>query len=176
MPSLAYNATSYLRPSRLFLARILRANERFAAQNSVDQYVMRALTIAIKMGKEKRKRGKMVNSLEKEDSEPQFLSLARVEAAKGLTSGNRDRRNYKVGRITKTEASATTRQVNKEEEKCVRVETVAKRRRLAAEAKVVVKAAVRRGESESSVVGLSRIVEPVGLQRARPARENERIS
>ena len=64
------------------LALIFHANERLAAQHSIDKHVRKGFVEALRHEKKKRQWGKRLNLLGEENSEPQFFSSARVQAVK----------------------------------------------------------------------------------------------
>ena len=69
-------------PSSPLVAKLFKANEQLVSQHSIDQYVLRGLTNALKAEKKRRIRGKRLNLIGQEDIGPQFFSLARIEAAR----------------------------------------------------------------------------------------------
>ena len=71
-------------PNRVLLSKIFAANERLAANRSIDQHVIRGLCEALKEEKKRQKRSKRLNLLGKEDSGPQFFSPGRVAAAEPI--------------------------------------------------------------------------------------------
>ena len=70
------------KPAKSWLSKILRVNERLAAEHSIDQHVIRGLMEALKHEKKRRRRGKRLNLLGQEESGPQFFSLTKVQAAR----------------------------------------------------------------------------------------------
>jgi hypothetical protein len=64
------------------LTFILKANTRFAAQNSIANYTILGLIRALKTEKRKRNCGKRLNLVKEEDNGPQFFSPSRVLCAK----------------------------------------------------------------------------------------------
>ena len=73
-------------PTLTKLSKIFRANERLAAEQSISKHVVRGLQEALKDEKKRRTRGKRLNILGLEDSEPQFYSPVKVQAAREFQS------------------------------------------------------------------------------------------
>ena len=53
----------------IFLSKLLRANERLAAERSVNQYIIKGLLKALQQEKKRRNKGKRLNLFGKNDSE-----------------------------------------------------------------------------------------------------------
>ena len=60
----------------------MRANERLAAQHSIDEHINKGLSQALRDKKNRRTKGKRLNLLGEEDAEPQLFSPSRIQAAK----------------------------------------------------------------------------------------------
>ena len=71
------------------LELVFRANERLAAQHSIDEHEKRGLTEALRAEKKKRQRGKRLNLLGEEDVGPQFFSPSRILAARAFQAAKR---------------------------------------------------------------------------------------
>ena len=67
------------------LSKILRVNERLAAEHSIDQYLIRGLTEALKHEKKRRRRGKRLNLLGQEESGPYVMTLGHTQLTHGGT-------------------------------------------------------------------------------------------
>ncbi|SLM34678.1 hypothetical protein LPUS_03585 [Lasallia pustulata] len=61
-------------PSEPLVAKLFRANEHLAAENSIGTHMILGLTAALREEKRRRKRGKRLNLLGEEEPEPQFFS------------------------------------------------------------------------------------------------------
>ena len=70
-----------LEPTRKRLDLIFYSHEQLAAQVSIDNHIIKGLQQTIQIEKSKRKKGKRLNLVGKEDSGPQFFTPARVKAA-----------------------------------------------------------------------------------------------
>ena len=69
-------------PSELLIAKLFRANKRLAVESFIGTHVILGLTAALREEKRRKKRGKRLNLLEEEESEPQFFSPERVTASR----------------------------------------------------------------------------------------------
>ena len=83
------------KPNDLLLWKIFIANERLAADHSIDQHIIKGLCEALKNKKKRRKRGKRLNLLGEEDNGPQFFSSARVQAARAWQASKNDEKTRK---------------------------------------------------------------------------------
>ena len=70
------------KPTESLLSKILRANERLAAEQSISQHVIRGLLEALKQEKKRRRRGQRLNLLGEDNSGAQLFSPTRVLAAR----------------------------------------------------------------------------------------------
>jgi hypothetical protein len=122
-------------PVKSMLALIFRANERLAAQHSIDEHVRKGLTEALRHEKKKRQRGKRLNLLGEEDSGPQFFSPARVQAARDWQAIKDTKEALRQQGIVDKKALAAAKKQQKELNKIERARLLAKRRQQAAEAK-----------------------------------------
>ena len=77
------------------LWKIFIANERLAADHSIDQHIIKGLCEALKNEKKRRKRGKRLNLLGEENNGPQFFSPARVQAARAWQASKNDEKTRK---------------------------------------------------------------------------------
>jgi hypothetical protein len=66
------------------LAKIFRANEKLAAQQSINLHIIRGLEYAIDWEKKKRQRGKRLNLIDEASEGPIFWSPTKVRAAKAI--------------------------------------------------------------------------------------------
>ena len=71
-----------MEPTKQKLALIFRANERLAAQHSIDKHEKEDLIEALQFEKKKRSCGKKLNLLGEEDIGPHLFSPARIQAAR----------------------------------------------------------------------------------------------
>ena len=81
-------------PNSPLLKKLFRANERLASQYSVDQHIVKGLTVSLRNEKKKRQRGKRLNLLGEEDSGPQFFSPQRVQAARQFQATKTLKKHY----------------------------------------------------------------------------------
>ena len=121
-------------PNSPLLKKLFRANERLTSQHSVDQHIIKGLTVSLRNEKKKRQRGKRLNLLGEEDSGPQFFSPQRVQAARQFQATKDTEEVLRQQQILDKKALAATRKAQKEEDKLYRAILAAKRRQLAAEA------------------------------------------
>ena len=129
------------------LKKLFRANERLTSQHSVDQHIIKGLTVSLRNEKKKRQRGKRLNLLGEEDSGPQFFSPQRVQAARQFQATKDTEEVLRQQQILDKKALAATRKAQKEEDKLHRAILAAKRRQLAAEASAQ-KAADKQAQKE----------------------------
>jgi hypothetical protein len=71
-------------PKLEILAKILRTNEVFAAQQSIDKHIINGLRDTLRLEKKKHRKGKRLNLLSKDESGPIFWSPSKVHAAKAI--------------------------------------------------------------------------------------------
>ena len=64
------------------LGKLFKANLYLSAQHAIDRHIEQGLLESIKDEKKRRRRGKRLNLVGEENSEPQFFSPARVQAAR----------------------------------------------------------------------------------------------
>lgn len=122
-------------PTSPLLKKILRANERLAAEHSIDQHVIKGLNLALKAEKKRRQRGKRLNLLGEEDSGPQFYSPSKVQAARERQTAKEDEKLQKQQQIEEREALAAAARHQKEKEKVERMAIAADKRKINAEMK-----------------------------------------
>jgi multidrug efflux pump subunit AcrA (membrane-fusion protein) len=134
-------------PNSPLLDKIFRANERLAAQHSIDQHVVRGLTTALQDEKKRRKRGKRLNLLEEEDSGPQLFSPARIQTAREHQAIKEQAEQQRQQDIIDRKALAATRRQQKEDKKAQRAIIMAQKRQLAAELRAQ-KAAEKQAQKE----------------------------
>lgn len=101
-------------PMAIHAVRILRANERLAAERSIDQHIIRGFTISLREEKKRRQRGKRLNLLGVEDSGPQFFSPSKVQAARDRQAVKEDEKLQKQQEIEERKALATAARHQKE--------------------------------------------------------------
>ena len=151
-------------PTKLLLAKIFRANERLAAQDSIKKHVIKGLCNAFQDKKKRRKRGKHLNLLGEEDSGPQFSSLGRVQAAREFQTAKEDEETQRQLDINEKRRQATAKRLLKEKEKLQKAIITQEKRKLAAEAKVA-KAAEKQTQKGLVEAANSSPKEQVGLQK-----------
>ena len=115
-------------PTRTLLSKIFTANERLAANESINQHVIRGLLDALKNEKKRRKRGKRLNLLGKEDSGPQFFSPGRVQAARAYQASKDEEKSRKQEDMAEKRAQTVANKTLKDKEKQKRALIAAKKR------------------------------------------------
>ena len=122
-------------PVKSTLALIFHANERLAAQHSIDEHIRKGLVEALRHEKKKRQRGKRLNLLGEEDSGPQFFSPARVQAAKDWQAVKDAKETSRQQGIVDKKALTATKKQQKELDRIARAQLLAERRQQVAEIK-----------------------------------------
>jgi hypothetical protein len=128
----AYNQA----PASPILEKVFRANDRLAAQHSVDQHVIHGLRQALAIEKRRQKKGKQLNLLGNDDSGPQFFGPDEIEAARVRMREKEEEEAREQQRLADKRDEQAAKKVQKEEEKAKRVEAAAKRKEEAAEARL----------------------------------------
>jgi DDE superfamily endonuclease len=126
-------------PSTTLLSKIFRAHERLAAHHDIDQHVVKGLCKALKDEKKRRKRGKRLNILGKEDSGPQFFSPAQVQAGRDWQAQKEEEEAQKQRHLKGKRAAIATQKLQKEEARLQRATQATERRLLAEEMKAAKK-------------------------------------
>ena len=124
-----------MEPTKQKLALIFRANERLAAQHSIDKHEKEGLIEALQLEKKKRSRGKKLNLLSEEDIGLQLFSPARIQAARLYQATKEAEEQQKKENIAEKKAQATAIREQKEAEKAVRALQLAAKRQMAQEEK-----------------------------------------
>ncbi|SLM34847.1 Kelch-type beta propeller [Lasallia pustulata] len=122
-------------PSEPLVAKLFRANERLAAENSIGTHMILGLTAALREEKKRRKRGKRLNLLGEEESGPQFFSPGRVTAARTWQAEKEEEEQQHRQDIESRRALVAFKKLQKEEEKLQKAAAAVERQRLAVEAK-----------------------------------------
>ena len=104
-------------PNKVLLSKIFAANERLAANRSIDQHVIRVLCEALKEEKKRRKRGKRLILLGEEDTGPQFFSPGRVAAARAYQASKDDEKTRRQQDLAEKRAQLVFNKSLKEKEK-----------------------------------------------------------
>jgi hypothetical protein len=133
-------------PSTTLLSKIFRANEQLAAHHEIDQFMVKGLCNALKDEKKRRKRGKRLNILGKEDPGAQFFSPGQVQAGRDWQAQKEEEEAQKQRDLKGKRAAIAAQKLQKEEEKLQRATKATEKRLLAAElkaAKVVERQAQR---------------------------------
>lgn len=122
-------------PSSPLLAKILRANERLAAEHSIDQHIIKGLNLALREEKKRRQRGKRLNLVGEEDSGPQFFSPGRVQAARDRQTAKEEEKIQRQQQMEEKKASAAAARQQKEKEKAERMTIAAEKKKFSEEIK-----------------------------------------
>lgn len=122
-------------PSEPLVAKLFKANERLAAENSIGTHMILGLTAALIEEKRRRKRGKRLNLLGEEEPGPQFFSPGRVTAARAWQAEKEEEEQQHRQDIESRKALAASKKLQKEDEKLQKAAAAIKKQRLAAEAK-----------------------------------------
>ena len=152
------------KPKDTFISKFLRANERLAAEHSINQHVVKGLIEALRQEKKRRNKGKRLNLLGEEDSGPQFFSPARVQAAREYQAVKEEDELAKRQAIEDRKAQAVVKKKQKEEDKEKKAAALAERRRMAEEAKAT-KAAERQAQKELKEAAKQEKEEQLALRR-----------
>ena len=152
------------KPKDTFISKLLRANERLAAEYSISQHVIKGLIEAFQQEKKRRNRGKRLNLLGEEDSGPQFFSPSRVQAAREHQAVKEEDELAKKQAIEDRKAQAVAKKKQKEEDKEKKAAALAERRRIAAEVKAT-KAAERQARKELKETAKQEKEEQLTLRR-----------
>ena len=115
-------------PTRVLLSKIFTANERLAANESINQHVIRGLLDALKNEKKRRKRGKRLNLVGEEHSGPQFFSSERVQAARVFQASKDEEKSRRQEDIAEKRAQAAANKTLKDKEKQERALIAAEKR------------------------------------------------
>ena len=151
-------------PSKSILKKILRANERLAAAYSIEQHLNKALQLAIKAERKRRKRGKRLNLLGEEAVGAQFFSPAQVQKARAWQAVKDDEEAQRQQDILNRKAEAAAKKHQKEKEKAERMAVAAEKRRIAAEAKAA-KEAEKQAQKELKEAASRQKAGQSGLQK-----------
>lgn len=93
--------------------------------------------MAVRDERKRRKRGKRLNLVGKEESGPQFFSQGKVQAARDYRAAKYQDEEQRKQDIVDREALAATRKIQKEKERVERAIVTAEKRKLAAEVRVL---------------------------------------
>ena len=99
------------------LEKIIHANTRLVAQNSIAQHTITRLIQALKTKKKKRNRGKRLNLVGKEDNRPQLFTLNQVHQALAYKDKQKALKQAERDRIESKKATALARRLHKEEQR-----------------------------------------------------------
>ena len=124
------------KPCSPILAKIFRANERLAAQQSISNHVIVGLTNSLRNKKKKRRKGKRLNLLGQEESGAQIFSPGRVQAARDYQATKEEVELQRQQDIADKKAQAALRKLQQEVDKKARQEEAAKRRQMVAARKI----------------------------------------
>jgi hypothetical protein len=122
-------------PSATRLEKIMHANTRLAAQNSIAQHTITGLIRALKTEKKKRNRGKRLNLVGEEENGPQIFTPNRVRRALAYADEQEALEQAERDRIESNKASALARRLHKEEERKARALQASIRKQETAERK-----------------------------------------
>ena len=104
-------------PSETRLEKIMHANTRLAAQNSIAQHTITGLIRALQTEKKKRKPRKRLNLVGEEDNGPQIFTPSRVCRARDYADEQEALEQAERDRIESKKASALARRLHKEEQR-----------------------------------------------------------
>ena len=121
--------------SEALLDLVFKANVALAAQVSIDQHIINGLHAALKMERQKRKKGKKLNLVGEDDIGPQFYSPDRVRRALAFQDEKEANEQADRDRITNKKAQSAANKVQKEADKAARALQTAARRQHAQEEK-----------------------------------------
>ena len=153
-------------PNSPLLDKIFRANERLAAQHSVDQHVIKGLITALQDEKKRRKRGKRLNLVGEEDSGPQLFSPGRIQAARDRQAIKEQEEQQRQQDILDRKTQAATKRQQKEDEKAQRAVIALQKQQLAAELREQ-KAAEKQAQKElKEAISKQRMEKPKILRQS----------
>jgi len=132
-----------IKPTKLLMSKILRANEKLSALHSIDQHVIEGLQMAIKDEKKRRRRGKRLKLVGAEESGPQFFSPGKVQAARDYQASKDQEEELRKQGIADRKALAAARKIKKEKERVKRAAITAGKRKMAAEVRAIKEAEKR---------------------------------
>ena len=113
--------------SEALLDLVFKANIALASQVSIDQHIINGLHAAIKLERQKRKKGKKLNLVGEDDIGPQFYNPDRVRRALVFQGEKEAQEQADRNRIASKKAQSAANKVQKEAEKAVRaVQTAAR--------------------------------------------------
>ena len=138
-------------PTSHLLEKILNANERLAAEHSIDQHAIRGLIEALKMEKKRRKRGAPLNLMGEREEGPQFFSPSKVQAARNFQASKEEEKLKKQEEIAEKRAQTVINKAMKEKEKQNRSLLAAEKRRLKEE-DLLAKAVEKQAQNELKTV------------------------
>jgi hypothetical protein len=104
-------------PAEEKLQKLFKANEVLATQHSVDEHVKKGLIETVAMEKKRRKRGKKLNILGKEDHGPQFFSPTTLVAARERQEELEAKEEEEKARKASKKITAAENKARKEAEK-----------------------------------------------------------
>ena len=114
---------------------VFKANVALAAQVSIDQHIINGLHAALKLERQKRKKGKKLNLVGEDDIGPQFYSPDRVRRALVFQGEKEANEQADQDRIASKKAQSTANKVQKEADKAARALQAVARRQHAQEEK-----------------------------------------
>jgi hypothetical protein len=95
-----------LEPSQEKLAKLINTNIQLAAQQSINEYMISGLEYVLALEKKKRRRGKKLNLIGKQDSKAQFWSPSWSNAALAYQAQKEEAEHQKKEAIAKKKALA----------------------------------------------------------------------
>ena len=114
---------------------ILHANVHLAAQQSINVYIISGLHEALRLKRKRRKKGRKLNLLGKEDHGPQFWSPAQVRGARIVQAQKDGEEQANQHRIAEKKAKTIANKAQKEASKAERALQAAAHRQHALEEK-----------------------------------------
>ena len=160
----------------IIVKKVIWAAEKLASQRSIDQYIITGLTEALRNEKKRRQRGKRLNLLGENDSGPQFFSPGRIQAAREYQIQKSANETLRQQEIANIKALAATKRAQKEADRIQRSIATARRREIAAEAKIqkainkqaqqeLKKAAASQSDTRRQFKSLKKAPKPIGRPR-----------
>ena len=115
---------------------LFKANERLAAQHSLNEHTKKGLIKTVKEEKKRRQRGKKLNVLGEEDHGPQFYSLTTIKRAQDVQAAKAAEVEVEKARIASNKITNAAKKAKSDAEKAEK----ALQRQLAKDAKAQINA------------------------------------
>lgn len=134
-------------PTSPFLAKIMKANERMAAELSIKQHIIQGLSGALINEKRRRNRGIRLNISGEREGGPQFFSPNKVQAARDILASKEDEKMKKKEDLAVKRAQTALNKSLIEKAKQERSLAAAEKRRMREEAEQA-RAAEKQAQNE----------------------------